>query len=1413
MNSLAFPGAVSSLKNATRSLFAAAFIMSMCFAQTEAPHQGVRASGPLYEEVEDGGKDQFRSALPVGAVETQITLSPSVGHVPIGSTVQFSVAATNLLSNNSVTWTLRPQIGTISSTGLYTAPREVLGISTLFTPIRVMATSVADPTKLAFAFVMLKPAQQPQPAAVGVAVTPATASVVAGTAVQLSASVTGTTNQGVAWTLSPAVGTVSPTGLYTAPLTVSSPTLVTIAATSVVDGTKQGSAMVTVMPAVGVTVTPATASVAAGTAVQLSASVTGMTNQGVTWTLSPAVGTVSSAGLYTAPLAVGSATPVTVTATSAVDGTKKGSAVVTVNPAIGVTVTPGTASLVAGTSVQLNAAVTGTTNQGVTWTVSPALGTISATGLYTAPLSVNAPTAVTATASSVVDGTKKGSAVVTVNPAIGVTVTPGTASVMAGTAVQLSATVTGTTNQGVTWTVSPALGTISATGLYTAPLSVNAPTAVTATASSVVDGTKKGSAVVTVNPAIGVTVTPGTASVMAGTAVQLSATVTGTTNQGVTWTVSPALGTISATGLYTAPLSVNAPTAVTATASSVVDGTKKGSAVVTVNPAIGVTVTPGTASVMAGTAVQLSATVTGTTNQGVTWTVSPALGTISATGLYTAPLSVNAPTAVTATASSVVDGTKKGSAVVTVNPAIGVTVTPGTASVMAGTAVQLSATVTGTTNQGVTWTVSPALGTLSTSGSNAVYTTPSAFDTAQTVEIRATSMSNPTRFATAIISLVPIVAVTVTPSSVTVTPGATRRFTAAVTGTHSKGVTWTASPAIGTVRADGTYTAPTTIDRPVRVALIAQSSVDPTKAGRAQVDLLNDTDLQYTADESGLKSLTYRGQSYFVAPSSGDNHIVRGVLFRSPEGIETQFGWLNVSSRAVRSFGLDPMYFEHIYNRGTRREFSTRLEWTKLDARTLKVNVVVKNNDPTDTLTRIDLSFLPFSLPGTVTNQILNIGPTVNQFEGAPVQVLSGDWGSVALWQDYPTQATISSHYNNTTQTVFPFTLRNYSQRIFERSPKLKYYEDAIGPNESRVFSYYVRFGGPDDTVTSLAPDALEAYRSAFPHLLNWPDRRPIGNWMMANGVRRSVLNPRGYFGDPTLDVRDTSRLLQRAMIRTQEVINQMNSMTTRPQGVIVWDLEGEEFHHAFTYVGAPNTLPQLAPEMDAVADSIFSALRNAGYRVGVTLRPMKFGTGTQLPATCRTDVRYDFREKFIKLDAPFPYRGYVCTATDTWTSAPANHPYDQMRTDDDNEIVSILRERIAYAKNRWGATLFYIDSNIWGAGGPVHHTIFRTLAQEFPDVLLMPEWEDNFYFGSTAPYNQANMGVYQTGSRAKRLYPEAFSLINMADADMTDPAKRSQVVNGVKNGDILLFRAWWSAPEIKTVESIYAEAAAATVP
>jgi hypothetical protein len=189
--------------------------------------------------------------------------------------------------------------------------------------------------------------------AIAVSVTPPSASVAVGMTAQFNANVTGTMNTQVTWAVAGGSldGTISATGLYTAPANVPNPAAVTVTATSQADTSKSASASVTVTKtasAVSVSVSPASASVANFSTQQFSAMVTGSSNTAVTWQVNGTtggnqqVGFISANGLFVAPAGVptksdgqgGSVTTtVTVTAVSQASPSSTGSATVTLAPA------------------------------------------------------------------------------------------------------------------------------------------------------------------------------------------------------------------------------------------------------------------------------------------------------------------------------------------------------------------------------------------------------------------------------------------------------------------------------------------------------------------------------------------------------------------------------------------------------------------------------------------------------------------------------------------------------------------------------------------------------------------------------------------------------------------------------------------------------------------------------------------------------------------------------------------------------------------------------------------------------------------------------------------------------------------------------------------------------------------------
>lgn len=219
-----------------------------------------------------------------------------------------------------------------------------------------------------------------------------TANLFPGATQQFTATVTGTTNTAVTWTVdsvsggNSADGTIANTGLYTAPQQTGTHV---VTATSVVDATKSASATVTVSGSVSIS--PSTSTLLTGATQQFQATVDGKANSTVTWAVdgvnggNSTSGTISSAGLYTAPSQAGNHT------ISASAGTGAGNTASVQLNVFSFAISPDGAAISPGSTLQFTATIQGLTNTAVTWSVDGAaggnssVGTVSTSGLYTAP--------------------------------------------------------------------------------------------------------------------------------------------------------------------------------------------------------------------------------------------------------------------------------------------------------------------------------------------------------------------------------------------------------------------------------------------------------------------------------------------------------------------------------------------------------------------------------------------------------------------------------------------------------------------------------------------------------------------------------------------------------------------------------------------------------------------------------------------------------------------------------------------------------------------------------------------------------------------------------------------------------------------------------------------------------------------
>lgn len=346
-----------------------------------------------------------------------------------------------------------------------------------------------------------------------------------------------------------------------------------------------------------------------------------------------------------------------------------------------------------------------------------------------------------------------------------------------------------------------------------------------------------------------------------------------------------------------------------------------------------------------------------------------------------------------------------------------------------------------------------------------------------------------------------------------------------------------------------------------------------------------------------------------------------------------------------------------------------------------------------------------------------------------------------------------------------------------------------LQPGQTDTYTVSLRFA-PSGTATSgLASDAYTNWNLQWPRELSWLDHRAIGTVYLASSPQGNPNqpggfpnNPRRYYGDSNpsdFDITTTAGLAAfQARIIQQALSNVQNANQMGAQGVITWDIEGEEYPQPTSYVCEPDEIAQEAPEMESVIsnsqspyagmkldDAYFSIMRQAGLRLGVCVRPQHF--------TINSDGTAD------QVTLP------------------------------DGQVVAELVRKMQYAHDRWGVTLFYIDSNVDANGETLDAGIFQQVAATFPDSLVMPEHSTPKYYAYTAPFLSflANTTV-STPPEVRYYYPYAFSVNLVNDVDASTLAENvPALTTAVAAGDILMAHVdYWQAND-PTIVQIYQNA------
>jgi hypothetical protein len=346
-----------------------------------------------------------------------------------------------------------------------------------------------------------------------------------------------------------------------------------------------------------------------------------------------------------------------------------------------------------------------------------------------------------------------------------------------------------------------------------------------------------------------------------------------------------------------------------------------------------------------------------------------------------------------------------------------------------------------------------------------------------------------------------------------------------------------------------------------------------------------------------------------------------------------------------------------------------------------------------------------------------------------------------------------------------------------------------IQPGQTDFFTVSLRFAPAGTPTATLAQDAYNSWAQAWPPTLDWSDRRIIGTVYLAsspsgnpNAAAGYPNNPRRYFNDSNpndFDIRTSAGLsaFQNRVLQ-QAQSNVENLQKLGAQGAITWDIEGEAYPQPTSYACAPDEIAALAPEMESVItsnsspykgmkldDAYFKVMRDAGFRVGVCVRPQHYTLG-------------------------------------------ANNTASQVSLPD-SQVTSELIRKMQYAHDRWGATLFYVDSDVETNGANLHPEIFKNAAAAVPDSLIIPEETTPKYYAYTAAFQtflfHTDLG---TPIEVYSYYPKAFSANLINDVDPAKLAQyRQQLTESVRRGDILMVHADYWQGNNATVLQMYLDA------
>jgi len=380
----------------------------------------------------------------------------------------------------------------------------------------------------------------------------------------------------------------------------------------------------------------------------------------------------------------------------------------------------------------------------------------------------------------------------------------------------------------------------------------------------------------------------------------------------------------------------------------------------------------------------------------------------------------------------------------------------------------------------------------------------------------------------------------------------------------------------------------------------------------------------------------------------------------------------------------------------------------------------------------------------------------------------------------------------------------------------------------------------------SLMPSALEVCADGYEAWgrynyrdVVYTDRRPIGVYFGCRDAQRSSTNPNGWFKDPKVDTTTPEGRMAFAKRLLAEidasiaVLKQVNA-----QGVLWWDLEGQRQPQPITYVGDPRVLDPahpahqfFAPELDTpvdyqgqqmkLVDACFNKWQDAGLKTGVTIRPQTLvwnAPDDHDPAAVeKVRQRIQAMEQQIvvaqaklkgaqeELEQGIGGKPVVAAAEQALKTQQselaklrAAQQVPPSQTSDEKALADNLCAKATYARERWGCTMFYVDSiSEWFGNWWLEKAV-----QKNPDILLMPEWARTRSYRHSSAFSYTKFTGFYRGVPAEMqaCWPDAFCCMGNVDYEKN----YDDALYAVQHGNIQMFNCWYLGEEARKIKQIY---------